>query len=210
MALSTKAGFGVQTALFPVTTSVAGPINTVIRNVGVAIQNVAGASPMRITKLSWRVDLAPDVPAGTVNVPVRWRLFICSGIIPQDIGVYQQQAFPTGSHPEVPANTAASTPNPLLWDAWLDFSAGDPGLNRLASEDWADSGPTVAGGETVSAILCPILDSTMPNVLLGAANAQVTLALSGMSFAQPVGAAGGDFGASRSLPRYDVAAPGGR
>lgn len=205
MSLSTKSGWGMQAAFLPVTTSIAGPVNAVIRNVGVAISVVAGnVNPIRATKLSWRVDLAPDQPVGTVNAPTRWRVVLVSGIIPADISAYQAQAYPTGAHPELPLNTSATSPNPILYDLWLDFAAGDPGLNRLVSEDWADFGPQVNAGDTINAIICPIIDANLGQTLLGACSAQITLALSGGGFQAAAGASGSTSG-NASLPRYDVA-----
>lgn len=202
MALSNKNGWGMQAALLPVT-KVVGGVNTVVSNVGVALSIVAGNAAIRLTKLSWRVDLAPDVPAGTVNVPTRWRVLVIGGPLPPDVSLYQLQAYPTGAHPEIPATTAAQSANPILWDEWLDFSAGDPGLNSLASVDWADAGPRVSSTETLNCLLIPILDANILQALIGAANAQMVIVASGTADSN----AGGVSGANReqsSLPRYDV------
>jgi hypothetical protein len=207
MALSIKTGWGMQAAMLAVTKSLAGPVNSVLPNVGVALSITAGNAPMRLTKLSYRVDLAPDVVAGTVNVPTRWRVLVIAGTLPQDMSVYQAQAYPTGAHPEIPFVTAAQSPNPILWDLWLDFSAGDPGLNKIATEEWADAGPRVIGGDVLNCIVIPIIDANIPQVLLGAANAQIVVAASGMADIGPNGnssTTGGSSHDQASLPRYDV------
>lgn len=211
MAVSARNGWGMQTAFNPVTSSVAGPINTVLGNVGVAVSIVASGAPMRLSKIFWRVDLAPDVPAGTVNVPVRWRLLVMAGQLPQDVTAFQRQAYAGGAHPEIPDQTSGETPNPLLWDEWLDFAAGDPGLNQIAERDFADAGPGVAQGEFMSVLLTPIIDANIPQILLGVANASMVLGAYGLGVASGAAASGGigGSGGSRSMPRFDVALNGG-
>lgn len=203
MPVSSRNGWGFKSAFAPVTKSAAGPVNTVLPNVGVAIQIVASAA-IRITKLAFRVDLAPDVAAGSVISPVRWRTIILLGQLPQDVSAFQAQAFGgAAAHPEIPKNLSDGTPIPTLWDIWSDFSAGDPGLNRLAEIDFSDAGPSVAEGETMSILLTPILD-TLSNALAGDANALMTLGAYGTGQgANAPGASGGgqEYG---SLPRFDV------
>jgi len=207
MPVSSRNGWGVQTQFFPVTSSVAGPINAVLRNVGVAANIVAGPQGSRLTKISYRVDLAPDVAVGTVNVPSKWRLLVLAGDLPNDVGLYQEQAYPTGAHPEIPRVTASGTAVPTLHDEWLDFAAGDAGLNRIANVSWADSGPTVGGTEKMSILLIPIIDANLSQTLLGVANAQVYLGCYGLgvSVGESYQLTGGP---SRSLPRYDVSLDG--
>lgn len=203
MPVSSRNGWGVQTQFFPVTTSIAGPINAVIPNVGVAATIVAGPQGSRLTKIAYRVDLAPDVAVGTVNVPTKWRLLVLAGQLPPDITLYQTQAYPTGAHPEIPMVTASGSAVPTLHDAWLDFAAGDEGLNRIANIVWSDSGPTVGGGEFMTILVTPIIDANLGQTLLGAAKASVYLGCYGLgvSVAESSQLTGGP---SRSLPRYDV------
>ncbi len=191
----------MQAVLLQVSSVVAGA-NAVIGNVGVAISVVAGNAPIRLTKLSWRVDLAPDVAAGTVSAPTRWRVFVVVGQLPQDLTSLQTQAYPTGSHPEIPANTAAGSPLPMYWDVWLDFTAGDAGLNELVSEFWSDSGPTASQGETLNCVIVPVIDAQMDQSVIGSSNAQIVLAASGLAMSP--GQAGGNASGSKSLPRWDV------
>jgi hypothetical protein len=129
---------------------------------------------------------------------------VMTGTLPLDVTLYQTQAFPTGFHPEIPQITAALSANPILWDVWLDFSAGDFGLNRIASFEWADSGPRVVAGDTLNLIVIPIIDANLGQTLLGACNAQIMVAGSGLAMADS-GSAGGPVSQS-SLPRYDVGA----
>lgn len=203
MAVSSRNGWGFKSAFAPVTNSAAGPVNTVLGNVGVAIQIVA-ASAIRLTKLAFRVDLAPDVAVGTVIAPVRWRTIVLLGQLPQDCTIFQLQAFPAGAHPEIPKNLSDGTPIPTLWDVWSDFSAGDPGLNRLAEIDFSDAGPSVSQGETLSILLVPIID-VLSNALAGNANALMTIGAFGTGLgANAPGASGGGSQDLKSMPRYDV------
>jgi hypothetical protein len=204
MPVSSRNGWGFKSAFAPVTASAVGPVNTVLGNVGVAIQIVAG-SAIRLTKLAYRVDLAPDVAPGTVIAPVRWRTIVLLGQLPQDVSIFQAQAFGgAAAHPEIPKNLSDGTPIPTLWDIWSDFSAGDPGLNRLAEVDFSDAGPSVSQGETLTILLTPIID-TLSNALAGAANALMTIAAYGTGEgADAPGASGGGSSDYRSIPRYDV------
>lgn len=209
--ISSKNGWGVQSALQAVTQVVAG-VQSVIPNVGVGLQIVASSGPIRLSKLLWRVDLAPDIAAGTGISPVRWRIVVLGGAIPVDVSAFQKQAFVNGARPEIPSYISNGTPVPVLYDAWLDFSTPvpSPGLNGLASEEFADSGPAVAGGSgnVLSALLVPILDGNLPQAPLLAVNALMTIAAYGL------GASAGVLGAGRasdypSIPRYDVNLGGG-
>lgn len=202
MPVSSKNGWGVQNFFGPVT-KVSGGVNVVLSNVGAAIQVISGTGPLRLTKLAYRIDLAPDVPVGAASSPVLWRVCVVEGQLPADISAFQKQAFPTGSHPEVPQNLAYATPQPTLFDLWLDFSAGDPGLNALATWDFADAGPTVTGTDFLTVLACPILDANLSAAPLGAANALISLMAWGTGAGvSPYGAASSD--SNRSLPRYDI------
>jgi len=198
----------MQTQFLPVTSSVAGPINKVLTNVGVCLSVVAGTAPIRLAKLSYRVDLAPDQPVGTVNAPVRWRVMVMTGTLPPDVSQYQAQAFPLGAHPEIPSVTAALSANPILFDLWLDFSAGDAGLNEVASQDFADAGPRVVNGGTLNLIVVPIIDANLGQTLLGVCNAQVMISGFGLVDTNP-SPSGDAYGtkSQSSLPRYDIGAP---
>jgi len=203
MAVSTRNGWGLQTAQFAVSQVVGGQ-NTVIPNVGVAVSVVPNGS-VRLAKLLYRVDLAPDVAIGTVAVPVLWRLFAIPGTLPPDLSAYQQQAFAVGAHPEIPKLFGGSSPQPLLLDVWLDFSAGDPGLNRLAPIEFPDAGPSTS--ETLNIVLMPIIDANfLTTAPVGVAQAIATIMAFGTGVTvNPQGSsygAGGD--GARSLPRFDV------
>lgn len=208
MPVSSRNGWGAQTAFFPATQDSAGA-RTVLANVGIAAQIIAGKSPIQLAKISWRVDLAPDVAVGTVISPTRWRLVVFAGQLPTDVSTFQAQRFPAGSHPEIPAITSENAPVTILWDEWLDFAAGDPGLNAIASESWGDVGPGVGPKEVMTILLVPILDATLSQALPGAANALAYLAVAGggVSVDQTL-ANGGGTGGSRSLPRFDVSLGG--
>ncbi len=203
MPVSLKNGWGLMSAFLPVSSVVAGA-NKVTSNVGTAIQVIAGAGPVRLTKIAYRVDLAPDVVVGTVDSPTRWRVVVLAGQLPQDISSFQSQAFGAGSHPEIPQNISSGAPLPVLYDIWLDFAANDPGLNELAEIDFADAGPTVASGDTLTILIAPILDANINQALLGTSNAMMTLVAYGTGVSQnPTGGAGTGEAGSRSLPRFD-------
>lgn len=203
MPVSLKNGWGLMSAFLPVSANVGG-VNKVTGNVGTAIQVIAGGGPIRLTKFAYRVDLAPDVVVGTVDSPTRWRVVVLAGQLPQDISSFQSQAFGAGSHPEIPQNISSGAPLPVLYDIWLDFAANDPGLNGLAEIDFADGGPAVAAGDTLTILLTPILDQNIGQALLGTSNAMMTLLAYGTGVSQNAtgGAGTGDTG-SRSLPRFD-------
>lgn len=202
MPVSARNGWGFITQQFPVT-KVAGGINVVVSNVGVAISVVA-AGTVRLAQILYRVDLAPDVPVGTASVPVLWRLFVVIGTLPPDLSAFQAQAFPAGSHPEVPLLTAAGSPLQILHDEWLDFSNGDPGLNQIAQVQLPDGGPTVNKNDQLNVILMPIIDANLPAAPLGAANAVVSLAAWGTGAGSLLGGIGAPDSAA-SLPRYATA-----
>jgi hypothetical protein len=208
--LSSGNGWGFQSNQFQAVAVVAG-VNAVIANIGVARSIVAGG-PIRLVKLGYRIDLAPDVPAGSAASPIYWRVLVVSGTLPSDLTAFQLQAFPAGAHPEIPTNIAGTAPLPVLFDLWLDLSNGDPGLNELAEIEFADSGPSVAAGETLNVLVIPILDSTIAALgPIGASNVIVTVEAFGTGVTvNPQGSAGGYDGqnGARSLPRYDVYAQG--
>jgi hypothetical protein len=200
--VSNRSSWGIHSLFNPVTSVVAG-VNTVIRNVGVAIQ-ISG-QVVRLTKLGWRVDIAPDVVAGTVVGPTTWRVVVFNAPLPQDVGLLQQQAFAAGARPEIPnAVSGVGSPLAILHDEWLDFSKGSPGLNGLGTREFPDAGPTVTDFLTV--LLCPILDAQQSQAIVGAANAMMTIEAYGT--AADGGAFGGAIGSgaptSPSLSRYDI------
>jgi hypothetical protein len=207
MPLSIANGWGFSSSQFAATTPVAG-VNQVNRNVGAGRSIVAGGS-LRLTKLQYRIDLAPDVAVGAAVSPVYWRVFVLSGILPADLSIFQAQAFAAGSHPEIPLVQAGiGTPLPILHDIWLDLSAGDPGLNRLAEVEFTDAGPTIGVGETLSVLVVPILDANLPAVAgpVIAANAIVSVSAFGTGVTvNPQGGSGGASDGARSIPRFDVA-----
>lgn len=202
MPVSTRSNWGIHSLFNPVTKVVAG-VNTVIQNIGVAIA-IQGQT-VRLTKLAWRVDIAPDVAAGTVVGPVTWRVVVFQAPLPPDIGLLQTQAFATGARPEIPnAASGVGAPVNILHDEWLDFSKGSPGLNGLGTREFPDAGPTVTDFLTV--LLCPILDTQQSQAIVGAANAMMTIEAYG------VGAGGEAFGGAPgsvapdnpSLSRFDI------
>lgn len=198
-----QSGFGAWTGFGPVTNGAASPNNAVLGNVGIARSIISGGAPIRITHIGYRVDLAPDLAAGTVNVPLRWRLVVLADKLPSDITAFQQQAFAAGAHPEIPADLAVSASPQILLDRWLDFGAGDPGLNQVAVIDLADAGPVVAGnGSTITVLLCPIIDANLSQTLPGAANALLYLEVFGRS-TDAIGNSSAPTG-TKSLPRWGV------
>ena len=202
MAPSLRSSWGIHSQFTAVTKVVAG-VNTVIQNVGVAIQ-ISGMT-VRLTKLGWRVDIAPDVVAGTVVGPVTWRLVVFNAPLPQDIGILQLQAFATGARPEIPLDVqGVGAPVSILHDEWLDLSKGSPGLNGLGTREFPDAGPTVTDFLTI--LLCPILDAQQSQAIVGAANAMMTVEAWGTS--ATAGAFGGIPGAPAptqpSMSRFDV------
>lgn len=203
-ALFVKNGWGLTSAFQQVTLP-AGGVNVVSRNVGIAIQIPPGAA-IRVSKLAWRVDLAPDVAVGTVVAPVRWRLMVVEAPVPSDIGLLQNQAFaPSGARLDIPQNVGNGASVPVWWDEWLDFSAGAPGLNVIAERVFPDGGPSADPSSFLTAMLFPLLDTTIAPAPLGAANAMMTLGLFGAG--ADAAAFGGSSGTSTtqpSLPRWDV------
>ena len=200
-----KNGWGTASAFSQVTIPVAG-VNTVMRNVGIAIQIAPGAG-VRISKLTWRVDLAPDVAVGTVVSPVRWRLVVFEAPLPADIGLLQVQAFASpAARPDIPQNVGAGAPVPIWYDDWLDFGAGAPGLNAIASRDFPDGGPSAGPTDFLTALLCPILDPSIAPAPLGAANAMMTLGVYGTGAGPEAfgGSSGGPITTEPSMPRFDV------
>lgn len=206
MALNNQNGFGFAATFIPITKD-AGGVRSVLPNVGAARQINAGGSPLRLTRLTYRVDLAPDVAVNTVNVPIYWRLMAFRGDLPVDVSQYQAQAYPAGAHPEIPANFQSAA-NPIMLDVWLDFSNDDPGLNQLAVIEFPDAGPDVAGNDSVTVILVPLIDQNFPQALPGAANAVIALGVWGTGIGADARNAMGSGGNSKSLPRYDVAIGG--
>lgn len=197
-----SSGWGSWAGFQPVTSSDAGPVNKVLGNVGLALQLQAGAGPIRISHLGWRVDLAPDVAVGTVNAPVRWRVCVLNDQLPQDISAFQVQAYPNFAHPEIPAKVGPLASPSVLFDRWLDFSNNDPGLNAVAVVDLADAGPSVASGRTMTVLLIPIIDANLGQTLLGVCNALMYLEVYGTGVSQAGNSAAPQ--ADRSLPRWGV------
>jgi hypothetical protein len=207
--LSGRTGWGFLSSQIAVTQVVGGVSNVVLNNVGAALSIIAGAGALRLTKIAWRVDLAPDVAVGTVVVPVLWRVIVFSGSLPPDITALQLQAFPNGAHPEIPAKIGIGAPVPILHDLWLDFSAGDEGLNKLAERDFADGGPSVNALETMNVAVFPLQDANLSNAPLGVANVIISLGAWGTGVTvNPQGGNGALDGGSKSLPRYGVSIDG--
>jgi hypothetical protein len=201
-----KNGWGIASAFMQVTNPVAG-VNAVNRNVGVAVAMPPGQAGVRVSKLLWRVDLAPDVPVGTVVSPVRWRLIIFQNQLPADISALQAQAFaPAGARLEIPKNIGTGAPVSVWYDNYLDFGAGSPGLNALASEIFPDGGPSAGPTDFLTALLTPIIDSTIAPAPLGAANALMTLAMYGTGAGAEAfgGVAGGAIRTEPSIPKWDT------
>jgi hypothetical protein len=202
--INAKGGWGFKTALVPVSQTQAG-INVVQTDVGVAIV-VQAAGPIRLSKLMYRADLAPDVPAGSVSSPTRFRVVVLVGTqVPQSVSAWQAQDFgATATHPEI----ATRSPLQVEFDAWLDFGAGDAGLNELAFVDFSDAGPYCPAGGAMVILFVPVIDSQMDQSIIPAngtfANAQMTIAAYGLG--EGGSPQGGSDGAQsgRSLPRYDV------
>jgi hypothetical protein len=203
MTIAARNGWGWISNLVTVAKTVAG-VNVVQTNAGVgaAIQTTGR---IRLTKLCYRVDLAPDVAAGSVSSPTQYRLVVLSGAnIPPDVGAWQQSGFGNASaHPEIPG----ASPLEVLFDLWLEFAANDPGLNQLATIDFADAGPSVAGGQQMIAFLVP-MNTTMTQAVVPAdgtvSNAQLTLGIYGRGDDGNIeGGNAGQFSGA-SLPRYDV------
>jgi hypothetical protein len=191
-----------------------GGVNSVIPNCGLGIAVLAAECAIRMSSLAWRVDITPDVAAGVASGPVIYRVvaFVATQF-PTDITPWQLQAFPAGSHPEIPFNNGPGAPSRILSDNWLDFSNGDPGLSVLAGDDWHDGGPTVDKGDTLCIVLTPIIDANLAQVLLSDSNAQLYLEAYGtesVKYSPSNGAgmldASGNLNAA-SIPRYDVAIP---
>lgn len=197
---SVRGGFGVQSGQQQVTSVVLGA-NAVVPNAGVGVQ-IQALSPSRLTTLRWRVDLSPDVPAGTTSVPTKWRVVVFSAAsFPGDISGLQSQAYPAGSHPEIPAQIGSGAPVTILHDEWLDFAQGDPGLNAIASRDWTGGGgPSAGDGNVLCVLLVPIIDANMDQSIIGASNAVMYLEAYGVEEQSDAG----NGSSAHSLPRYDV------
>lgn len=205
-------GWGVQSSLVNVQSN-GGGINAVIPNTGVGAQILADTTSIRMTRIAWRVDITPDVAAGTASGPTRYRVVAVAGAqqFPPDITVWQQQAYPNGAHPEIPLSQGPSAPLRVIFDRWLDFANGDPGLSQVFWQDFPDAGPTVMKGDTLCAFLCPIIDANLDQTLQSASNAMLYLEVWGRDCeagyqsgsSQPMG---GDFAAA-SLPRFAVKVP---
>lgn len=194
---SIKNGFGVQSQLTPVTSVVAGA-NAVNSNVGCGIAVAAWQATARMSTLRWRVDLAPDVPGGSASVPVRWRVLVFRAqSLPGDVSGLQAQAYPAGSHPELPLVQGSAAPVEILHDEFLDFSQGDPGLNELASREWNDGGPSASGGNFLCALIVPIIDANMDQTVIGAANANIYIEAHGVVLQDTAGQEN-----ARSLARF--------
>lgn len=200
-----KSGWGTQAALIQVVDG-SGTANVVMGNVGAGINVQTGAGPLRVTYIGYRVDLAPDTTVGSVVSPVRWRLVVFTGSkFPDDLSSLQVQAYPTGSHPEIPSSAGPSASVPVLFDLYLDFSAGDPGLNALASIPFPDGGPTAQGNDALNIALVPMFDANLPTTPKANSNAFVTLIAFGTGIAQgQAGGQAGNQGTGKSIPRFDV------
>lgn len=205
MAISTRNGWGMKAALIQAQKVAAGA-NVVNTNLGAGASIVAGSGPLRLTKVAWRVDIAPDVAVGVASGPTRWRLVVARGTLPPDVSAFQTQAFAAGSHPEIPQNIDAGAPLEILFDLWLDFSANDPGLNQLAFYDFADAGPTIFGGDTMLVFLVPIVDAQLSQAIVSNSNALVTVGAWGVGVTvNPQGGTGNPQSSSQpSMPRYDA------
>jgi hypothetical protein len=162
------------------------------------------ATAIRLVKLGWRVDLAPDVPVASVNSPTLWRVVVFRGQLPQDITQLQLQAFPSGAASGIPAVTEQNAAVSIIHDEWLNFANGDPGLNSLAFREFADAGPAVPANETMTILITPIIDANLGQGLVGAANAQITIEAFGTGDVGSSSGAGNSGGLA-SLPRFDVA-----
>jgi hypothetical protein len=208
--IPTRNGWGVQASLVAVQSQPAA--NVVNSNVGIGAQVLADTTSIRLTEIGWRVDITPDVAAGVASGPTRYRVVVfATTTFPADVSVWQQQQFPNGAHPEIPTAVGPSAPSRIIFDRWLDFANGDPGLSQVASQLFADAGPMVMKGDTLCAILVPILDANIAQLPLGPSNAFLYLEVWGRDCeAGYIGAAaqplGGDFQAA-SVPRYAVQVP---
>lgn len=206
MSVSTKNGWGIHTALQTVS-SVVGGVNVVTGNVGCAIVVQAGGGPIRLTSLGWRVDLAPDVAFGTAAGPVRWRVCVfTTAQIPTDVTALQAQGYANGNAPGIPLAPGDLSSVPMLHDLWLDFSAGDPGLNVMAQQTFPDAGPSADQTSSLIILLTPILDANLAQAPIAACNAQMTLSCfgTGVTVAPNGGVIGSGPQSGRSLPRFDV------
>src|SRR5215813_13758496 len=113
--IPTRNGWGATSSLLPVTTGAG--VNAVIPNSGIGVAIIAGDWPIRLSELAWRVDVAPDVAAGAVVGPTRYRVVVFAATqFPVDVSVWQAQAFPAGSHPEIPSAQGIAAPYRILAD----------------------------------------------------------------------------------------------
>jgi hypothetical protein len=207
MPANSRSGWGFITALVGAAKTVGGAW-TVQSDVGVATV-VQAVGRIRLSKLLFRVDLAPDVAAGTVVAPTQFRVVVLQGTsLPGNVSPWQNSAYGNASaHPEIPAQNSAME---VLFDHWLDVTV-DPGLNQPAFFDFADAGPSVGAGMALIVLLLP-MKTTMGQVPLPAdgtfANVQLTLGVFGLGdTTNPQGGANNYGNRDASLPRYDVAAP---
>jgi hypothetical protein len=207
MPANSRSGWGFITALVGAAKTVGG-VNVVQPNVGVATV-IQAVGRIRLSKLLFRVDLAPDVAAGTVVAPTQFRVVVLQGTsLPVDVSPWQNSAYGNASaHPEIPAQNSAME---VLFDHWLDVLV-DPGLNQPAFFDFADAGPAVGPGMAIVVLLVPMI-TTMSQLIVPTngtfANVQLTLGVFGLGdTTNPQGGVNNYGNRDASLPRYDVAAP---
>lgn len=193
-------GWGVTSGLFQVSQVNAG-VESVLLNCGLAIQIPPSATPKRITHLRWRVDLAPDVAAGSVIVPDKWRLGIFRGQLPGDITSFQASRNYV-NEPSIPDVTALE----VLHDNYLDASVSFPGLDVMSEKGWSDGGPTVDAGDWLSILLCP-LNVALAQSAVGIANAFAYLEAYGTTSQASQQYGNGDSSDFKSLPRWGVGMP---
>lgn len=217
--ISTNNRWG-QTALFGQAGTVIAGANAVVGNFGLAIQ-ISPSGGQRLTKLGWRVDLMPDIPAGTSVAPTVWRVVVIAAQVPQDITILQTQAFPTAGlpRPEIPAVRGGGAPFPILHDEWLNLAGAPPvngnGLNSLALREFPDAGPVVDAQSYLSVILCPIIDANFATLALNTIQPNAQLLLEAWGETATAAAFGGAPGAQSiqgapSLPRFATEHRGGR
>lgn len=208
MPVNQRTGWGVVAGLLN-TSRVDAGVESVERNVGVAIAVKAPpTNGVRLCRLEWRVDLAPNVAAGTVIAPDKYRLVVLQGELPQDITAYQNSAGYT-NEPSIPTAIAGNSSLPVLHDQYLDANVSFPGLDILASESFADMGPVVPGNETLTILLTPII-TALSQTAVGIAASFHYLAAWGRGEFDPSGGISSSPGSKNaSLPRFDVGLPKG-
>lgn len=206
MGLITRNGWGVVSAQIGAASVQGGTLATT-PNVGVGILITPGVGAQRLTSLSWRVDIAPDVPPGSVNAPDKYRLMIAvaSSSNAPDVTPFQVSAGYV-NEPSIPQLTRQNSPLDILYDEWLDSAVSFPGLDVLQPRDFPDAGPTILAPQTMFIALFPMI-TPLAQVPLSPSNAFLHLMAYGTADgAQEV------YGSAQtvptgSIPRYDIRKP---